>query len=242
MVPSGCWSSCSVLCGGGWWCGGAWGRVGSAGSVLVGRVLVVGLGMGALLLWADGRAVGFRSNTRGPPVGGCCRLLPWWGVVAPPVGGAAASSCFGVGVCWVRPFRRVLVVCWGCGGCGGLFVICIVVASIFVVCARPPFLCLSCACAWGGGACGPRGRRFVVVVVGVFFVVCGFVGHSVDALAPRADEGRCGLRYAPGSWRASFDPGVSEWGNPARVVLGHHHLNVYRVVGGTRGSETSQYP
>jgi len=64
----------------------------------------------------------------------------------------------------------------------------------------------------------------------------------VDALAPRADEGRCGLRYAPGSWRASFDPGVSEWGNPARVVLGHHHLNVYRVVGGTRGSETSQYP
>ena len=189
-----------------------------------------------------GALSGSRPTPVAPPVGGCCRLLPWWGVVAPPVGGAAASSCFGVGVCWVRPFRRVLVVCWGCGGCGGLFVICIVVASIFVVCARPPFLCLSCACAWGGGACGPRGRRFVVVVVGVFFVVCGFVGHSVDALAPRADEGRCGLRYAPGSWRASFDPGVSEWGNPARVVLGHHHLNVYRVVGGTRGSETSQYP
>ena len=70
---------------GGWWCGGAWGRVGSAGSVLVGRVLVVGLGMGALLLWADGRAVGFTSNTRGPPlgvpppasVGGC----------GPPLGG-----------------------------------------------------------------------------------------------------------------------------------------------------------
>ena len=36
----------------------------------MGRVLVVGLGMGALLLWADGRAVGFTSNTRGPPVGG----------------------------------------------------------------------------------------------------------------------------------------------------------------------------
>ena len=104
----------------------------------------------------------------------------------------------------------------------------------------------SCVClarvrgAWGG--VWPAGPPVVVVVVGVFFVVCGFVGHSVDALAPRADEGRCGLRYAPGSWRASFDPGVSEWGNPARVVLGHHHLNVYRVVGGTRGSETSQYP
>ena len=243
MVPPGRWSSSSALCGGGgWWWRGAWGRVGSAGSVLVGRVLVVGLGMGALLLWADGRAVGFTSNTRGPPLGGaaasslgggvwppllgCCRLLFWWGV------------------CWVRPFRRdPSLIGGGCGGCGGLFVICIVVASIFVVCARPPFL-FRPALAVGrvGGACGPRGRRFVVVVVGVFFVVCGFVGHSVDALAPRADEGRCGLRYAPGSWRASFDPGVSEWGNPARVVLGHHHLNVYRVVGGTRGSETSQYP
>ena len=55
--------------------------------------------------------------------------------------------------------------------CGGLFVICIVVASIFV---------LYCFC-----------------------VLFSFVGHSVDALASRADEGRCGLRYASGSWRAS---------------------------------------
>lgn len=70
-------------------------------------------------------------------------------------------------------------------------------------------------------------------------VLFSFVGHSVDALASRADEGRCGLRYASGSWRASFDPRVSEWGNLTRVVLGYHHLNVYRVVGGTRGSETS---
>ena len=192
-------------------------------------------------------AVGGRARCRvhvqhpWPPLGGAA-LLPWWGVVAPPVGGAAAS-CFGGGCVGFGPSAGILPSLWGCGGCGGLFVICIVVASIFVVCARPPFLFRPArvrgAC---GGACGPRGRRFVVVVVGVFFVVCGFVGHSVDALAPRADEGRCGLRYAPGSWRASFDPGVSEWGNPARVVLGHHHLNVYRVVGGTRGSETSQYP
>ena len=59
-----------------------------------------------------------------------------------------------------------------------------------------------------------------VVVVGVvWWVVCDLysgcehlvcsvvlfscVGHSVDALASRADEGRCGLRYASGSWRAS---------------------------------------
>ena len=167
---------------------------------------------------------------------------PPWGVAAPSLGGGGCGprSCWW-GVCWVRPFRRDPSFVGGCGGCGGLFVICIVVASIFVVCARPPFLfCPAFAVGRVGGvwpAGPPCGGR-----VGVFFVVCGFVGHSVDALAPRADEGRCGLRYAPGSWRASFDPGVSEWGNPARVVLGHHHLNVYRVVGGTRGSETSQYP
>ena len=210
--------------GGGWWWWGAWGRVGSAGSVLVGRVLVVGLGMGALLLWADGRAVGFTSNTRGPLFGG------------------RPASCFGGGCVGFGPSAGSSL-CWGgCGGCGGLFVICIVVASIFVVCARPPFLFCPAFAVGRVGGVWPAGPPVVVVVVGVFFVVCGFVGHSVDALAPRADEGRCGLRYAPGSWRASFDPGVSEWGNPARVVLGHHHLNVYRVVGGTRGSETSQYP
>ncbi len=75
-----------------------------------------------------------------------------------------------------------------------------------------------------------------------FVVLFSFVGHSVDALASRADEGRCGLRYASGSWRASFDPRVSEWGNLTRVVLGYHMLKFDRCVGGTRGSETSQYP
>ena len=188
-----------------------------------------------------GALSGSRPTPVAPPLGGAA-LLPWWGSRPPRWGVLLPPASVG-GVCWVRPFRRVLVVCWGCGGCGGLFVICIVVASIFVVCARPPsfLFCLArVRGAWGG--VWPAGPPVVVVVVGVFFVVCGFVGHSVDALAPRADEGRCGLRYAPGSWRASFDPGVSEWGNPARVVLGHHHLNVYRVVGGTRGSETSQYP
>ena len=86
--------------------------MGSAGSVLVGRVLVVGLGMGALLLWADGRAVGFTSNTRGPPsFSGGAAASSLGGCGPPPVGGAAAS-CFGVGVCWVRPFRRVLPL-WG---------------------------------------------------------------------------------------------------------------------------------
>ena len=68
-----------------------------------------------------------------------------------------------------QPAWRVFLLVWVV--CGGLFVICIVVASIFV---------LYCFC-----------------------VLFSFIGHSVDALASRADEGRCGLRYASGSWRAS---------------------------------------
>ena len=64
----------------------------------------------------------------------------------------------------------------------------------------------------------------------------------VDALASRADEGRGSLRYAPGSWQPSVDPGVSEWGNPARVMSCYLHLNEIGCVEGTWGSETSQYP
>ena len=169
MVPPGRWSSSSALCGG--WglvvarCLGARGfRWRCAG----GARPRCGVGHGGFA------AVGGRAR---------CRVHvqhPWpppWGVPPPPlVGGlwpplwGAARLLFWWGVCWVRPFRRVLVVCWGCGGCGGLFVICIVVASIFVVCARPPS-CFVLRSPWGvWGACGPRGRRFVVVVVGVFLL------------------------------------------------------------------------
>ena len=38
--------------------------------------------------------------------------------------------------------------------------------------------------------------------------------HVVDALAITGDEGRGSLRKAPGSWQTSFDPEMSEWGNP----------------------------
>ncbi len=38
--------------------------------------------------------------------------------------------------------------------------------------------------------------------------------HAVDALAITGDEGRCSLRKAAGSWQASIDPQISEWGNP----------------------------
>jgi len=38
--------------------------------------------------------------------------------------------------------------------------------------------------------------------------------HMVDALAITGDEGRSSLRKAAGSWQTSFDPQISEWGNP----------------------------
>ena len=171
-----------------------------------------------------GAAASSLGGGRGPPLG-CCRLLFWGGVLGsalPPGPGRV------LGLWWLW-----WVVCDLYSGCEHL------------CCLRaPPFFFVSSCVRRGacGGGVWPAGPPFCGGGRGRVFVVCGFVGHSVDALAPRADEGRCGLRYAPGSWRASFDPGVSEWGNPARVVLGHHHLNVYRVGGGTRGSETSQYP
>ena len=36
----------------------------------------------------------------------------------------------------------------------------------------------------------------------------------VDALGEVAEEGRGSLRKASGSWQTSFDPWISEWGNP----------------------------
>ena len=47
--------------------------------------------------------------------------------------------------------------------------------------------------------------------------------HVVDALAITGEEGRGSLRKAAGSWQTSFDPQISEWGNPARK--GHPYLN-----------------
>ena len=41
----------------------------------------------------------------------------------------------------------------------------------------------------------------------------------VDALAMIGDEGRDSLRKASGSWQISFDPEMSEWGNPPKVSL-----------------------
>ena len=41
-----------------------------------------------------------------------------------------------------------------------------------------------------------------------------YKGHTANALALVSDEGRGRLRKVPGSCLASFDPGMSEWGNP----------------------------
>ena len=45
---------------------------------VVGRVFVLGLGTGAFLLWAGGRAVGFTVNTWPPLLcGGCVGVRPF---------------------------------------------------------------------------------------------------------------------------------------------------------------------
>jgi len=62
----------------------------------------------------------------------------------------------------------------------------------------------------------------------------------VDALASGGEEGRRSLRNAPSSWQASDDTGMSEWGNPVRVMPDYPPST--RGVGPTRGTETSQYP
>ena len=64
----------------------------------------------------------------------------------------------------------------------------------------------------------------------------------MDALASGGDEGRGRLRYASGSRQTGFDPGISEWGNPARVMSGHPCAEYIGIWEQTRGSETSQYP
>jgi hypothetical protein len=40
------------------------------------------------------------------------------------------------------------------------------------------------------------------------------LAHMADALAVEGDEGRGSLRKASVSWQTSFDPAMSEWGNP----------------------------
>ena len=60
----------------------------------------------------------------------------------------------------------------------------------------------------------------------------------VDALAVAAEEGRGHAAKRPGEVLATGDPGVSEWGNPARAW----RATQVSTWEGTGGTETSQYP
>ena len=86
-----------------------------------------------------------------------------------------------------------------------------------------------CGCGWVGCELYSGREHLTVSLRQVFcFVVCCvvcFYERSVDALASGADEGRGGLRYSSGSRLAGCDPRVSEWGDPARVMSCHLHLN-----------------
>ena len=64
----------------------------------------------------------------------------------------------------------------------------------------------------------------------------------MDALAPEGEERRGRLRKAAGRSQTSFDPQMSEWGNPAGVMSGYPLAEYIGLRRRTRGSETSQYP
>ena len=139
-----------------------------------------------------------------PAVVGCCGLVVvvvcWW---------------------WVPP--RV----WGWHAVG--------VLGQCALVAWPVFCCLvwvvGAGCGWvgcelysGREHLTVRFLRQMFLFCSCVFVVC-FFERSVDALASGADEGRGGLRYSSGSRLAGCDPRVSEWGDPARVMSCHLHLN-----------------
>ena len=133
-------------------------------------------------------------------------------------------ACVGSGVWWV-PLRAWCV--WGWHAVG-----------VLGQCALVAWLVWG-SWLWGFlGGCGwvgcelysgrehltVRFLRQMFLFCSCVFVVC-FFERSVDALASGADEGRGGLRYSSGSRLAGCDPRVSEWGDPARVMSCHLHLN-----------------
>ena len=63
--------------------------------------------------------------------------------------------------------------------------------------------------------------------------------HVVDALAITGDEGRRSVRKATGSSQTSFDPWMSEWGNPPARVSVPEFIGYEKL---TWGTETSKYP
>ena len=150
---------------------------------------------------------------------------------------------------WCRKHARCGGLLRPCG-CGGLLVVGALARALVrvgVACCRgsgavrpgcltrvllPCLWVVGCGCGWVGCELY-SGREHLTVrflrqncflFCSCVFVVC-FFERSVDALASGADEGRGGLRYSSGSRLAGCDPRVSEWGDPARVMSCHLHLN-----------------
>ena len=45
-------------------------------------------------------------------------------------------------------------------------------------------------------------------------------------MGPRAEEGRGKTAISLGEVQTTFDPGISEWGNPMRVMPHHLRVNI----------------
>ena len=194
--------------------------------------------------WLPGRVLSGSLNGSGP-AGGCSSRKAGWLTVS-------REACFSrVGLvawcvwCKTRPLWWaagavvVVVVCWwwvpSRAWCAWGWHAVGVLGQCALV-AWPVFCCLvwvvGCGCGWVGCELY-SGREHLTVrflrqncflFCSCVFVVC-FFERSVDALASGADEGRGGLRYSSGSRLAGCDPRVSEWGDPARVMSCHLHLN-----------------
>ncbi len=63
----------------------------------------------------------------------------------------------------------------------------------------------------------------------------------MDALALGGDEGRDRLRQAWARSQISYDPGISEWGNPHGFISMYLLTEYIGLERRTEGSETSQY-
>ena len=60
-------------------------------------------------------------------------------------------------------------------------------------------------------------------------------------MAVRGEERRGSLRKALGSWQTNYDPAMSEWGNPVRVIS-LFYTEYIGIGSETWGTETSKYP
>ena len=185
-------------------------------------------------------------------LGRCGLGRPGGGVSHGGCGWLALRCCVGLvgcGVVWCRKHAclwwaaaAVVVVVVCCGGCPWCVLVCVCGGGMLSgfwgsapwlpgLSGAPDLLGVVGGCGWvgcelysGREHLTVRFLRQMFLFCSCVFVVC-FFERSVDALASGADEGRGGLRYSSGSRLAGCDPRVSEWGDPARVMSCHLHLN-----------------